>query len=230
MITAEEGSADTIKRGLLQVAQLRHAGGWDTAPKAARNLLMALNRTVGLTASTKPEALLPGSPDLKNYSLVVMHGRHAFSMSKEEIYNLRKYLLNGRVLFADACCGARPFDTSFREFAQKLFPEGKLKRINPDHEIFTTEIGHDLSRVRRRTPSASTSDTLDGNIITDKAFLEGIEIDGRLVVIYSKYDISCALERQASVACTGYIPDDAVRIAVNVVLYTMLQQVELADR
>ncbi|MDA0588530.1 MAG: DUF4159 domain-containing protein [Planctomycetota bacterium] len=229
MITAEEGSADTIKRGLLQVAQLRHTGGWDTAPKAARNLLLALNRTVGLTASTKPEALLPGSEDLKNYSLVLMHGRHGFSMSKEEINNLRKYLLNGRVLFADACCGARPFDSSFREFARKLFPEGKLKRIDPAHEIFTTEIGHDLSHVRRRTPSASNSDTLDGNIITDKAFLEGIEIGGRLVVIYSKYDISCALERQASVACTGYIPDDAVRIAVNVVLYTMLQQVELVD-
>lgn len=230
MVAAEEGSADTVRRGLLQVAQLRHTGGWDTAPKAARNLLLALNRTVGLTASTRPEALLPGNPDLKNYSLVVMHGRHGFRMSSEEISNLRRYLLNGRVLFADACCGARPFDTSFREFARQLFPEGKLKRIDPDHEMFTTEIGHDLSRVRRRAPSSSTSETLDGNIITDKAFLEGIEVDGRFVVIYSKYDISCALERQASVACAGYLPEDAVRIAVNVVLYSMLQQVELVDR
>lgn len=230
IVANEDGSADSIKRGLLQVAQLRHTGGWDTAPKAARNLLLALNRTVGLTAATKPEALLPGSPSLKNYSLVMMHGRHSFGMSAEEIKNLRRYLLNGRVLFADACCGARPFDTSFREFARRLFPEGKLKRIDPDHEMFTTEIGWDLSRVRRRTPSASTSDTLDGNIITDKAFLEGIEIDGRLVVIYSKYDISCALERQASVACAGYLPEDAVKIAVNVVLYTMLQQVELAKQ
>jgi hypothetical protein len=230
LVTAEEGSADNVKRGLLQVAQLRHTGGWDTAPKAARNLLLALNRTVGLTASTTPEALLPGNPDLKNYSLVVMHGRHGFRMSQEEIKSLRRYLLNGRVLFADACCGARPFDNSFREFARKLFPEGQLKRIDPEHEMFTTEIGHDLSRVRRRMPSASTSDTLDGNIITDKAFLEGIEVNGRFVVIYSKHDISCALERQASVACAGYLPEDAVRIAVNVVLYSMLQQVELVEK
>ena len=151
-------------------------------------------------------------------------------MSQDEIKSLRRYLLNGRVLFADACCGARPFDNSFREFARKLFPEGQLKRIDPDHEMFTTEIGHDLSRVRRRMPSASTSDTLDGNIITDKAFLEGIEVNGRFVVIYSKHDISCALERQASVACAGYLPEDAVRIAVNVVLYSMLQQVELVEK
>jgi hypothetical protein len=151
-------------------------------------------------------------------------------MSADEIKNLRNYLLNGRVLLADACCGARPFDNSFREFARQLFPEGKLKRIDPDHEMFTTEIGHDLRRVRRRTPSASTSEVLDGNIVTDKAFLEGIEINGRFVVIYSKYDISCALERQASVACAGYLPEDAVRIAVNMVLYSMLQQVELTER
>ena len=50
------------------------------------------------------------------------------------------------------------------------------------------------------------------------------------MVIYSKHDISCALERQASVACAGYLPEDAVRIAVNVVLYSMLQQVELVEK
>jgi len=54
-------------------------------------------------------------------------------------------------------------------------------------------------------------------------FLEGIEIDGRFVVIYSKYDISCALERQASVACAGYMHEDAVRLAVNIILYAMIQ-------
>jgi hypothetical protein len=42
-------------------------------------------------------------------------------------------------------------------------------------------------------------------------------------VIYSKYDISCALERQASVACTGYIHEDAVRLGVNIVLYALDQ-------
>ena len=43
------------------------------------------------------------------------------------------------------------------------------------------------------------------------------------MVIYSKYDISCALDLQASVACTGYVPEDAAKIAVNVVLYSKLK-------
>ena len=53
--------------------------------------------------------------------------------------------------------------------------------------------------------------------------MEGIDIKGRFVVIYSKYDISCALEGDASAACTGYVPEDALKIGVNVVLYALLQ-------
>ena len=30
--------AENAERGLLQIAKLRHTGGWDTAPKALRNL------------------------------------------------------------------------------------------------------------------------------------------------------------------------------------------------
>ena len=55
--------------------------------------------------------------------------------------------------------------------------------------------------------------------------LEGIEIDGRYVVIYSKYDISCALEHQASLSCDGYVEADAAKLAMNIVLYAMQQDI-----
>ena len=49
-------------------------------------------------------------------------------------------------------------------------------------------------------------------------------------MIYSKYDLSCALERQASVACAGYDYHDAVRIAVNVVRYALLQDISYSEK
>lgn len=223
-LTSEKGAADNLNRGLLQVAQVRHTGGWDTAPKAARNLLLALNRTVGMTASTTPTAITPTDKNLNRYSMLVMHGRHRFSMTDEEVKRLREYLDRGGVLFADACCGSSQFDQSFRELVRRIYPDDKLDRIPVDHELFSTEIGHDLSRVRRRAPEASDAKALEGNVIMGAPFVEGVEIDKRLVLIYSKYDISCALERQASVACTGYLSEDAVRIAVNIVLYSKLQR------
>jgi hypothetical protein len=78
--------------------------------------------------------------------------------------------------------------------------------------------------VKRREPDVDqVNAALQVTVRTVEPFLEGIEINGRYVVVYSKYDISCALERQASVACTGYVHEDAVRIGVNVILYFLNQ-------
>src|SRR5205807_8178114 len=111
---------------------------------------------------------------------------------------------------------------SFRTMLKQLYPDNPLKRIPPEHEIF--KIGYVLKTVQRREPDVDQANSaLQVSVRTVEPFLEGIEINGRYVVVYSKYDISCALERQAWVACTGYVHDDAVRIAVNVVLYALLQ-------
>jgi Domain of unknown function (DUF4159) len=51
--------------------------------------------------------------------------------------------------------------------------------------------------------------------------LEGIEIDGRYVVVFSPYDLSCALENSNSTECEGYTPTDARRIGINILLYAL---------
>ncbi len=221
---------DRIERGLLEVAKLKHSGGWDTAPRALRNLLLAINETVGLAASTRPKALPIMSDDLFNHPLAYMHGRHAFELSRQEREQLRAYLDRGHVLFADACCGSPQFDRSFRDLMKQMFPETPLKRIPPDHELFTSAIGYDIKTVSRRVPASGRNARFEARVERGEPFLEGIEIDGRLAVIYSKYDISCALERQSTAACRGYIEEDAVKIGINVVLYAMLQDVSWRDR
>ena len=219
----EAGANERIRRGLLEVAKLRHTGGWDTAPRALPNLLKALNRTVGLAASTRSISLPATDPALFRFPVVAMHGRHAFDLSEPERDRLRKYLEQGGLLFADACCGSPAFDRSFRRLMQQLFP-GKLQQIPADHEMFTTRIGHDIRTVQIRLPQAGQKNTvLDSAGSPSRPLLEGVELNGRYGVIYSRYDISCALQKQASAACAGYLPRDATRIAVNVILYAMLQ-------
>lgn len=220
-----EGAQDKIQRGFIEIAKLRHNGGWDSAPLALRNLLLALNKTAGALASTKSRDLPITDVNIFNYPLLYMHGRNSFQLGKLEQDQLRKYLTERRgVLFADACCSSDPFDKSFRQMVQQLFPEHKLKRIPPTHEMFTTAVGHDLKSVKRREFDVNNPDqAISTSVRPGEPFLEGIEFDGRLVLIYSKYDISCALERQSSVACPGYVHEDAVRLATNIVLYALLQ-------
>jgi hypothetical protein len=224
-----EGQLDEIERGLLQVAQLRHSGNWNAAPRALRNLLLALNETVGLAATTKPKDLPPSDPSLFQYPLLYMHGRTRFSLSGEDREAIKLHLTRGGVLFADACCGAQPFDKSFREMVSQLYPDEKFLPIPIGHEIFSEKIGRDVRRVRRRTTEgANPNAPLTATVREVEPYLEGIEIDGRYVIVYSKYDISCALEKQSTLSCEGYLPEDAVKLATNIVLYALLQDVSLA--
>jgi len=220
-----------IERGLLQVVKLRHTGDWDAAPRALHNVLMALNRLSGVVASPRQKNLVPSDPALRRYPLAYLHGRASFEFGRQELENLRKYLKNGAVLFADSCCGSPQFDKSFREMVRQLFPDKKLERIPVTHELFSQGIGFDIRRVKRRIPeSGNPNDPLDASFKEGEPLLEGIEINGRYCVIYSKYDLSCALERQASVACAGYEHRDAVKIAVNVIRYALLQDLSYAEK
>jgi hypothetical protein len=225
------GKRDKIQRGLLQVAKLRHTGDWDAAPQALHKVLVALNRTSGVLASTAQQNLVPGDGNLPTYPLAYMHGRAAFKFSPQEVENLRKYLDGGAVLFADACCGSPQFDQSLRDLVRQLFPEQKLGPIPITHELFSSGIGFDIRKVKRRIPkSGKLTDPLDPTPQDGEPFLEGIQLKGRYCVIYSKFDISCAVERQSSVGCAGYDAHDAVRIFVNVIRYALLQDIAYADR
>jgi hypothetical protein len=130
------------------------------------------------------------------------------------------------VLFADACCGSTNFDRSFREFMAQLYPDHPLKQIPADHEIYSEATWHDIKKTTRRRLVPSTENAAI-TLRTEEGppILEGIEIDGRYVVIYSKYDISCALEHQASLSCDGYVEADAAKLAMNIVLYAMQQDI-----
>jgi len=217
---------ERIERGLLQIARLRHNGGWDTAPRAVRNLLRALNETVGLTASTEVEAIPATLEELSRFPLICMHGRYRFQLPPQQLEAIREYLKRGGVLFADACCGATQFDRSFRDLVQQLYPESELKQIPADHDLYSARVGHEIREAtRRRLVTVDRNASLQLQTEKGPPLLEGIEVDGRYVVIYSRHDISCALEHQAALSCDGYIEEDAAKLAVNVVLYAMLQDI-----
>ncbi|MCG6154481.1 DUF4159 domain-containing protein [Rubinisphaera margarita] len=224
-IVGKDEDRDTL-RGILSIAKLRHTGDWDAAPNAVKKLLLTLEKSFGVVAGSSPYKIPAGNPELYRHTLLYMHGQRNFELSPDEIRNVRKYLENGGVLFADACCGAPKFDASFRELMGRMFPDIPLERIPVEHELFSQEIGHNLDSVTRRVPADDNpNQPLKPVERQGPPFLEGIKIDGRYAIIYSKYDISCALEKQTSLSCIGYTTDDAARIATNVVLYSVLQDV-----
>jgi hypothetical protein len=215
--------ADDQRRGRLEIARLRHNGGWDTAPQALRHLQRALE-TVGIEALPIAPNLAATDPELFDHPILYMHGRKNFRLTDAELAQLRLYLDQGGFVMADACCGATQFDESFRALVDALFGR-ELEPIPLDHELYQSPLAHDIREVRRRLPiEGRPGAALQSEYTTGPPILEGIADDrGRYLIVYSKYDLSCALERQATVNCAGYSSEDAARIATNIITYALSQ-------
>jgi len=127
-------------------------------------------------------------------------------------------------LMADSICASRAFSESFRREMEKIFPHQKLESTPvSDPLLSTTYGGFDLRVVSRRDPATGVGGVLEGTIRKVPPALEGIKFGDRWGVIFSQYDLSCALEKRDSLECRGYTREDAARLGLNVVLYSLQQ-------
>lgn len=215
----EKEEAKSSRRGTFQVGQIRHAADWQPAPKAMRNLMENVHKVYGLDVLLKTRPIGLQDPiTVRESKFLYMHGRDRFSVQPDHFVALRFNLENGGLLLADACCGSEKFDKSFRQFAQELFTKEKLVRVpvDPRDRLFSaalngTAISADNIKCRTK---------VNGQAVAMEPYLEGIQLDGRWVVLYSKYDLGCALERNTSPDCVGYDHASALRIAMAAVLYS----------
>ena len=207
--------ADSAKRNALQIAKLQHAGEWNVAPLAIPNLMDALRKPpLSFDVVINHKELSPRDPSLIYYPLIYLHGRAAFSFTKEDLDALRRHLEpGGGTLFGDAACGSPAFDAAFRRFVTELLPNNPLVPIPRDEELYSTKVGFDLADSQYTKAAGGGKDFPQ---------LEGVKINGHWAIIYSKYDIGCALERHSGLDCKGYTYESALKIAANIVIYSTL--------
>ena len=218
----EDRPADPFVRGQLAIGKLRHSGMCDAAPAALANVLRAAARETGIRVDDTPALIDPADDALFNYHLVFMHGRQGFAFDQPRRERIATFLNRGGTLLADSVCAADGFTKAFRDEIVATLPDQRLEEIPADDPLFTAAEygGFDIRQVTLREPSGG-----DGPIGVRKRQippkLEGVRIGDRWAVIFSPYDLSCALEKQNSMECTGYGREDAEKIALNVLLYSL---------
>jgi len=224
-VPGSQRPSDQLQRGRLYIAKLRHPGGCNAAPRALVNLLDSASRELKIRTTARDQLLDVTDNALFDYHLVFMHGRNAFRFTDAERTQLNKYIERGGMLFADSICASRAFTESFRREMAAIFPENQLQRISDDDPLLTTKFGgFDLRTVTRHDPqSPGPNAPLSATLKKVPPDLEGIKLGDRWAVIFSQYDISCALEKRDSLECRGYTRDDAARIGLNVLLYSLQQ-------
>ncbi len=229
-IPARSEPADAVAavdRAKVIIGKLQHEGGWNAAPGALPALQRELSRRYGMLVPTdqrEVDLLQPGGK-LFDHHLVFLHGRNEFSFTDEQRAQLRLFVEErGGMILADAVCASEAFARSFRREMALIFPKRKLVSIPHNDPIYTTQYGgFDLSSVERVQPSqGGGNQPVRADIRQVKPELEAIVMDdGRYGVIFSPYDLSCALESKENYQCRGYTRESAARIAINVVLYSL---------
>jgi hypothetical protein len=194
-------------------AQLIHQGDWDPDPSAVHNLLKFTRDNSTLAVKFKRMVVRPGDPAAMKYPLWYMTGHRDFAWSAAEAGAVGRYLQAGGILLADSCCGRLAFDAAFRREIAKALPQGKLERLPPDSPLYHAH--YDINRV------AYTPRVREDFGPLDKPELEGITIDGRLAVIYSRFDLGNGWEQFPHAYSYGLADRPALEIGANVLVYAV---------
>jgi hypothetical protein len=205
--------AEEPTRDDLVLAQIVHEGDWDPDPSALHNLLKFAREHSTLEVKFKRVEVRLQDPRMTGYPLLYMTGHDAFRWDNEQIEQLRGYLNAGGMLVADACCGRLAFDTAFRQAIAQVFPERPLEPLPADHPIYSTH--YDIRQVEY-TPRTRE----DFGEVNSPA-LEGISLDGRLAVLYSRFDLGNGWEQFPHPYSYGYSQRDALQIGTNLLVYAV---------
>ena len=200
-------------RDQLVIAQVVHDGDWDTQPAALASLLKHLARSTTVAVQFKREVVDLRSIDAFAHPILYMTGHKEFTLTDDEVNNLRRYLAAGGVLVANACCGRRAFDDAFRREIKRVLPDHSLTRIGLDHPVYRSiypiqQVDY-TPLVRHEQPGL------------EAPTLEGISLENQLRVIYSPMGLVNGWSGAPNPYARGYESHDALRMGINILVYAM---------
>jgi Domain of unknown function (DUF4159) len=143
---------------------------------------------------------------LFDYPFCVFSGNESFTLTQRERENLKKYLSNGGFLLASPGCSDEKWDASFRKEMKLCFPDQPLKKIPMSHPIFSM-----INKINRLTDKHGVP-----------VMLEGLELNGRLVAVYSKEGLNDVAHAEGCCCCGGNEIADPAKVNVNIFTYALL--------
>lgn len=203
------------RAGSLRVGWIAHGGPWLTRPAALPMLLRQFNETTGAPVSFEWRQVVLTDAGMFESPLLYLTGTTDFSLGDAERANLRRFLLSGGVLFAEASDGRPSFDASFREEMAALLPDHPLRAVPADSPLFLQP--NPLPTVKALPALAAR---MNGRRDVQPELFT-CEINGSTAVIYSPRDLSAGWEHAPAPYAIGYEADDATSLGVNILFHAL---------
>jgi hypothetical protein len=161
-----------------------------------------------------------GELDASKEKVAHWTGTGRVTLTPEETAALKKFLQSGGMLLAEAAGGNSEFTESFLRLMKSMFPEAGPEALAADHAVFTGKFaeGKPLGEVRFRKFGTLAL----GKGVTAAA-VDGIQVGGKVRVLFSQWDYSSGLLGTNTWGIVGYAPETADGLASNLVLWASEQ-------
>jgi hypothetical protein len=190
------------------------SGDWNVDERMPNNVLNSLIEYTTIRVDPEERVIALADPAMLEAPFCYLAGHKLVQFTDAEADNFVRYVRNGGFVFVDDCNHDIDglFAVSFERQMMRLFGEGSLARLPEDHPLYRSFFDFD-------EPPA-TSFELNGwgdDLVHD--YLRGIEIDGRVGVLYSNKDYGC--EWDYDYRNKRWLAVDNTRFAVNIVMYAL---------
>lgn len=127
--------ATGVQAQTMKLALLVYNGGgdWYANPTALKNLAQYCNQSLKTNFATEEAQVEAASPDVFNYPFIHMTGHGRWTVSDDEVNNLRSYLQAGGFLHIDDNYG---LDEYVRPALKRIFPDAELVEVPFSHPIY----------------------------------------------------------------------------------------------
>jgi hypothetical protein len=217
---AGEESAATSPRDAVPIPDPEQVGGEDASIVQVANLIYArvksskcfsdhflvkADEDSAISTSRRFHAVKLESAAVFQYPFVIMTGEGSFDLTETERENLKKYCESGGFLLASAGCSSEEWDKSFRAELKKIWPEAELEPLSMGHPVFHTV--YDVKKITAKQGEPRP--------------LEGINCNGRLVLLYSQDGLNNTANTHGCCCCGGNEIANSEQINVNILAYAL---------
>lgn len=190
------------------------SGDWDVDQRMPSNLVTALIDYTGLRVDPQERVLALADPRMLQAPFCYLSGHKLVEFSADERRHFETYVRRGGFVFVDDCNHDIDglFARSFEAEMSRIFGADSMPRLPNTHPLYRSFFTFD-------GPPASSYE-LNGwgdDLVHD--YLRGIEIDGRLGVLYSNKDYGC--EWDYDWRNKRFLAEDNTKFAVNIVMYAL---------
>jgi hypothetical protein len=190
------------------------SGDWDVDQRMPANVLTSLIDYTNLRVDPEERVVRLSDPEIFRSPFCYLAGHKLVEFSEAEALNFERYVRNGGFVFVDDCNHDIDgiFAKSFERQMARMFGPAALKKIADDHAVYRS-----FFRFDGPPPTSMELNGWGDDLVHD--YLKGIEIGGRLGVLYSNKDYGC--EWDYDWRNKRFLAEDNTKFAVNIVIYAL---------